>query len=238
MSLLKHAGTFGRRIAHDTSGVAMIEFAFVLPILALMGLTGAEMTNYITVKMRMSQMALSIADNAARIGNGTSLAAKTITEVDINDVFTGAQIQAGGLNLQTNGRVFLSQIIPVANPNTSLRYKVQWKRCYGVKTAVVALYPRAGQDPTNMALGMGPSGREVGAQDDNATMFVELHYFYKPLIKTDWAPATEIVETASMAVRDRRDLSDDTLKADGTTNPNPTHPLSVYKVAGVAASAC
>lgn len=215
------AGQLGRH----TGGVAMIEFAFVLPIVMLMSLTGAEMTNYITVKMRMSQLALSIADNAARMGNGTSLAAKTVTEADINDVFIGAQMTSGGLDLQTNGRVVLSSLQPDAAPATT--YRIAWQRCYGAQ-AHPSSYGVAGASGLT---GMGPAGRQVTAQPDNATMFVELYYVYKPLLKASWAPATTLVETASMAVRDRRDLSDDS----ATTN---LHPNGVYRVAGVTASTC
>ena len=215
-----------RRFAAQESGVAMIEFAFVLPIVVLMSLTGAELTHYITVKMRMSQIALSIADNAARMGNGTSLAAKTVTETDINDVFIGAQLGAGGLDLPNNGRVILSDLEPVASGATT--YTIKWQRCFGAKTHPSS-YGVTGN--TNMT-GMGPVGRQVTAQDANATMFVELYYVYKPVLKLAWAPTTTLTETASMAVRDRRDLSSDA----GTTNP--THPQGIYKVAGVTASTC
>ena len=219
-----------RRLAASTSGVAMLEFAFVLPIVVLMSLTGAELTNYITVKMRVSQLALTIADNAARMGNGSMLSAKTISESDINDVFAGAQLESGGLDLQANGRVILSDVEPVATPNTSARYKIRWKRCFGAKKSYVPLYPRSGQNVTSMT-GMGPVGREVTAQDDNATLFVEVYFVYKPLLKASWAPTATLTETASMAVRDRRDLTDDS----ATTN---LHPNGVYKVSGVTASTC
>jgi Flp pilus assembly protein TadG len=203
----------------------MLEFAFVLPVVLLMSLTGAELTNYITVKMRMSQLALSIADNAARMGNGSQLAAKTITEADINDVFAGAQTTSGTLDLQAKGRVILSSLQPdAANAG---RYKITWQRCYGQQTRA-STFGKAGDG--NLT-GMGPAGRQITAQPDNATMFVELYYVYKPLLKSAWAPTTTLVETASMAVRDRRDLTDDS----ATTN---LHPNGVYKVAGVTAAAC
>lgn len=226
---LRRLGRHARRLACHTGGVAMIEFAYVLPIVVLMSLTGAELTNYITVKMRMSQIALSIADNAARMGNGTSLAAKTITEADVNDVFTGAQMTSGGLDLTTNGRVILSDLEPSASPNTAGTYKIKWQRCFGAKTHA-STYGNAGA--INLP-GMGPAGRQITAQDDNATMFVELYYVYKPLLKAIWAPDTSMVEIASMAVRDRRDLSDDS-----ALGAAATHPQGIYKVAGVTASTC
>ena len=196
---------FARRLRADTRGLALLEFAFVLPILVLMSLTGAELTNYITVKMRMSQLALQIADDAGRMGSGSQLAAKSITETDINDLFIGANLQSGELSLQTNGRVVLSSLEPMANPNTTSKYKIRWQRCYGAKTTYTPAYGTAGQ--TNLT-GMGPAGRQVGAQDDNATMFVEVYYVYQPLIGLGTrAPSSNFTEIASMAVRDRRDMT-------------------------------
>lgn len=218
-----------RRFPRATGGLAMLEFAFTLPILLTMSLVGAELTNYITVKMRMSQLALSIADNAARMGNGTSLSAKTITEADINDVFIGAGFVSTGLNLASNGRVILSDLEPTSMPNTAGTYKIRWQRCFGQQTHA-STYGVAG---ATKLTGMGPAGRQVTAQDDNATMFVELYYVYQPLIKIGWAPTTTLTEIASMAVRDRRDLSDD-----NTSGSAATHPDGIYKMAGVTPSTC
>lgn len=222
-----------RRFQGDQSGLAMLEFAFTLPIFATLCLGGAEITNYVITKMRVSQIALHLADNAARIGSGTQLQAKTISESDINDLLTGADLQAGELGLFTNGRVIISSIEPDTT-NTG-KSQIRWQRCKGNKTAFTSNYGVAGA--TNLA-GVGPAGRQVAAATDGVTMFVEVRFQYTPLIKTSLSPTTEFDEIASMMVRDRRDTSDDSKNANGTTNSNPTHPLGVYKVTGVTASTC
>ena len=204
---MKHVRSLLSRLAplrRDTSGVAMLEFAFTLPILLTMGLTGAELTNYIITKMRISQLALHLADNAARIGSGSQLQAKTISETDINDLFTGAQLQSGDLDLRANGRVILSDVEPMSSGSS--KYKIGWQRCYGAKTTYVAQYPPKGQGKTNLD-GLGPEGRQTIAPDNGAAMFVEVYDEYKPLIRTGLSPDTKIVEIASMMVRDRRDLT-------------------------------
>ncbi|OYY72152.1 TadE/TadG family type IV pilus assembly protein [Sphingomonas sp. 28-63-12] len=201
--LIDRAARFGARLGQDRSGLALLEFAFTLPILLLMTLTGAELTNYITTKMRISQLALHLADDASRMGSGSQLAAKTITETDINDLFVGANLQSGELSLNTKGRVTLIDLEPVANPNTTNKYKIGWTRCYGGKTTHVSPY----RTPTTNLDGIGPTGRQVTAQDDNATMFVEVYYEYTPLVGGTLAPTTSFTEIASMSVRDRRDLS-------------------------------
>ncbi|MDQ2893698.1 MAG: pilus assembly protein [Pseudomonadota bacterium] len=193
------------RLAQNTSGLALLEFAFTLPILLTMSLTGAELTNYVTTRMRVSQMALQLADNAARMGKGTQITAKSISELDINDLLTGANLQSGELDLNGRGRVILSDLEPVANPNPTNKYKIVWQRCYGGKTAHASKYGKTGDTGLD---GIGPTGQLAVAQPDNATMFVEVYYEYKPLIGLgSLAPSTTMTETASMAVRDRRDLS-------------------------------
>lgn len=211
----------------------MLEFAFTLPIFATLCLSGAEITNYVITKMRVSQVALHLADNAARIGSGTQLQAKTISEADINDLLTGADMQAGELGLFTNGRVIISSIEP--DPANSGKSQIRWQRCKGSKTAFTSNY---GVAPATNLTGVGPTGRQVAAPSDGVTMFVEVRFQYTPLIKTSLTPTVEFDETASMMVRDRRDTSDDSKLANGSNNPSSTHPLGVYKVAGVTASTC
>ena len=180
-------------IARNTSGLALIEFAFTLPILLTLSLTGAELTNYVTTRMRVSQMALQLSDNAARMGKGTQITAKSISELDINDIMAGVQLQSGELDIANRGRVILSDLEPMANPNTTNKYKIVWQRCFGGKIAHNSGFGTAGQTNLN---GIGP------------TMFVEVYYEYKPIIGLgSLAPSTTITEIASMAVRDRRDLS-------------------------------
>ena len=215
---------FAQRLRSHTRGVAMLEFAFVLPIVILMSLGGAELTNYITVKMRISQIALQIADNAARMGNGTATQAKQVTETDINDLFIGAQMESAGLNLVTNGRVILSDL-ETKNAGSN-QYKIVWQRCYGTQ-AYTSPYPAAGA--TNLT-GLGPAGRQVTAQDSTPTMFVEIYYVYKPIVSGAIAQTLgltstpKITQIASMSVRDRRDLT-------GGTN-------GIYNTAGATPSNC
>lgn len=203
ISRLRRLRTLGR----DTGGAALIEFALTLPLLLTMGLTGAEITNYIITKMRISQIALHLADNAARIGSGSQLQAKSITETDINDLLTGAQLQSGELDLNANGRIIISSLEPVANPNTTGKYKIGWQRCKGAKTTHGSTYGTYNQSSGLNMSGMGPSGRQSNAPDGGSTMFVEVYYEYTPLIKTSLSPDTTMTEIASMMVRDRRDLS-------------------------------
>ncbi len=220
-----------RQLRHDTSGLALLEFAFILPIFLALSLTGAELTNYVITRMRVSQMALHLADNAARIGSGSQLQAKTISEADINDLLIGTGLQSGELDIYGQGRVIISSLEPVANPNPTNRYRIRWQRCKGTKTTHASSYGTVATG-TNIP-GIGPAGRQVTAPDNGVTMFVEVYYEYTPLVRTSLSPSTTMVEIASMMVRDRRDTSDDSNLGAASTHPN-----GVYRVAGVTPSSC
>ncbi len=201
---IKHARTLWR----DVRGVALIEFAYSLPILVSLGLGGTELTNYITTKMRVSQVALHLADHASRAGVGDPLAPKDLREIDINDVLTGAGLQGGNLDIYTQGRVILSSLEPMANPNpTPKKFKIAWQRCRGAK-AYTSTYGVAG---ARNLVGMGPAGRQVTAPDDGGTMFVEVSYTYRPLFLTSISdeviPSLNITSIATMPVRDRRNYA-------------------------------
>lgn len=201
MARLACLENLARRLVRDRSGLALVEFAFTVPILLALTLTGAEYTNYITTRMRVSQIALQIADNAARIGEGSPLQAKRISETDINDLLVGAGLQSGEMDVYGRGRVILSSLEPVATPNTTSRYRIAWQRCRGDGDHESTY---GDQGDTNL-VGMGPTGQQVTAPDDGATMFVEVYYEYRPLVSQRLVPTSTMVETASMMVRDRRD---------------------------------
>lgn len=238
---MKHGLTLLRmaaqRFGRDTSGLALLEFAFSLPILLAMSLTGAELTNYIITRMRVSQIALQLADNSARMGSGSQLESKKVYESDINDLLTGANFQASELNLFANGRVIISSVEP--HETTADRYRIRWQRCKGTMTSWASSH---GTPATVTSVeGVGPPNQLIIAPPSGVTMFVEVRYQYQPLVKTSLSPSREINEIASMMVRDRRDTSDDTkITVNGVqqNNPNWTRRDGVYKRDGVTPSEC
>ncbi len=201
----------------DNGGLALIEFAYSLTFLIPMVAYAGELANYGTTKMRISQVALHLADNGSRIGTGSLLTAKRINEAQINDLLTGAALQAGGLNLYANGRVFISSLEPIANPNPTNKFKISWQRCRGSNSTYTSTYGVAGATNLN---GIGPAGRQAVAPDDGAVIFAQVSYRYQPIFGVGWSPPLDIVDIAAMLVRDARDFT------------------QVYPVAGVTPSSC
>jgi TadE-like protein len=191
------------RLAADTSGLALVEFALATPILLIIFMGGAELTNYTVTKMRISQLALHIADNGSRIGADSLLTSPQVTETLINDMLAGADVQAGSLNLFTNGRVIISSLEPVASPNTTDKYKIHWQRCKG---ALSYTSPYPAQGATNLSY-MGPATMPVKAPDNSGVIYVEIAYSYQPIVSSKFVPQTLIKDIAAMTIRGDRDFN-------------------------------
>lgn len=206
-----------RRLKGDCSGLAMIEFAYSLPLLTIAGLYGAELANYATVKTRISQTAMEVADNASRIGENGVLQNIKIYESDINDLFTGAVYSDKDLGFAANGRIILSSL----TQNSDGGQWIQWQRCAG-SLSYNSSYGTAGDGATGTGFtGMGPSGNKITAAPDTAVMFVEIAYRYQPLFTNAWVPGpTLMTSIAAFNVRDDRDLT------------------QVYQQTGVTPSSC
>lgn len=197
------------RLRHDTSGLALIEFAYAMPAVMAMGMYGIETANLAQTHMRVSQVTLMLADNASRAGvDATGGTIQQLREIDINDVMQGVRLQSGArLDIPNNGRVTLSSL----ETNADGGQWIHWQRCLGMKQG-------AGWDSTNgkegdgktgtAFVGMGRTGAEVKAPEGEAVMYVEINYQYRSLFGTMTAivGSPVIRYTASYIVRDKREL--------------------------------
>lgn len=122
-----------RSLAHDRSGLALLEFALSLPIVMALGAYGLEISNLAMLNMRISQIALTLADNASRVGTFSSLSVMQLREVDMNDVLQAARYQGAGINLTTNGRITLSSLENIQQASdTAPVQRLHWQRCVGL----------------------------------------------------------------------------------------------------------
>ena len=212
-----------RRLRASTSGVAMTEFALALPLLLTAGLWGTEMANLAVTHMRISQLAIQIADNGARIGDTSTLENRKIYESDINDLLVGADLQAGGLKVFDRGRAIISSL--EVDSATGRQY-IHWQRCKGLKN-VTSSYGAAGDGLSGATIsGIGPAGNQVAAPAGGAVIFVELVYDYAPLVSSKFVGTAPITATAAFVVRDSRDLSQ--IYQRSSTSPDPISSCSTY----------
>lgn len=219
-TIVNRATRCARRLRTNTSGVAMIEFAYALPLLLVLGGYGIEMANLATVNQQVSQAALALADNMSRVGAESALSVVQIRESDVNDSFIGFKKQTGSLNITQNGRIILSSL----EQNASGGQWIHWQRCIGTKN-VQSSYGAEGTGATGTSFaGMGSASARITAPPSSAVMFVEVVYDYRSLFGTMFIPARTIRFEASYVVRDTRDLAGPS-GGDGVYNPG-TAPIA------------
>lgn len=202
-SLVARTRGLMRQLKRDSSGLALIEFAFSLPIFIGLGFYGVEVANLAITQMKMSQIALNMADNASRIGTlNSTLGAKVIDEAQINDVFQAASIQAGAAGIYQDGRTVLSSL----EVNAQGGQTIMWQRCKGMQFEDSDYGPEGtGATGTGFA-GMGPPGDKIRASNGTAVMYVELTYTYHPLFGSMFMEEQELRQEAAYTVRDAREI--------------------------------
>lgn len=195
-----------RRLKRGISGVATIEFALTLPIFMTVGFYGIEISYMSSINMQVSQIALSLADNASRLQQtNNNTVAPTVTEADITSVMTGALIQGGTINLEENGRLILSSL--EKDPATGKQF-IHWQRCRG-QLAVQSMY---GNDSNRNGLvgpqitSMGRGATKITANTGIAVMFAEVVYEHRGLFGSLFIDPITYRQEAAFIVRDVRDL--------------------------------
>lgn len=213
---------FARRLRGDASGLALVEFGLAAPILLALGTYGIETANLAITHMKVSQIALTLADNSSRVGESSPLALKKLRESDINDALQAVRVQGAGIELTTRGRVTLSSL----QRNADGGQWIKWQRCVGLKPYNSTYgVTNDGQTGTSL-LGMGASTNRIAAPPGGAVMFVEIRYDYKPIVSSTLLGTPRIEYTAAFIVRDQRDLT----QIYNSGNATPVSACSAYTV--------
>lgn len=186
-----------RRLLADNSGLALIEFAFVLPFLLTIAMVGVETARLAITVLRLNQIAMLAADNAARVRT-------SIDEADVNELMVGLNFAGNGIELGDYGRVIVSTLESNGKTGGNAGYKITWQRCYGSKN-VTSSYGLEGAGASNatMSAGMGPAGQKIKPVNNTALIFAEVRYDYHPLIAPAFMGEMELSALQSFPVRDR-----------------------------------
>lgn len=192
----------------DRRGIAVVEFAYAMPVLLVLGFMGAEVANLATTNMKLSQVTLTAADNASRLGEASTLSVRQLREQDINDVFEAARLQARGMELYRNGRMIISSV----QKDASDFQHIAWQRCRGTKPGQTSAFGTQGTkaSASNQPLDkISASGRSILASTDGAVILVETFYDYQPVADFSFSALGKrtLGSVAVFTVRDKRDLS-------------------------------
>lgn len=186
------------RLRGCQSGVAMVEFALSLPVLTTLGLFGLETANLAMANLRVSNIAMLTADNAARVRD-------SIDEANVNELMTGAKMSGDNISFRQNGRIILSSIEPntAGSGGASTGQWIRWQRCDGAKH-VSSSYGLQGAGQTNNSIqAVGPAGNQISASPGSAVMMVEVVYDYQPIVSNALLGARTIRYESAFNVRQR-----------------------------------
>ena len=207
-------------VTADSSGAVIIEFAFVMPLFLLLSMTALELVNLALANMRMSQIAMTAADNLSRAKTSVPLGLPRLREVDINDTLLGVDIQGGDLfDVLGEGRIIVSSL----QRTSTGRQTIAWQRCKG-RLNVTSRYGAEGATQPGSGTagfqGMGTGATRLRTEANSAIIFAEVIYDYDPIIG-DWLLGTiRIRKEAAFYVRDDRDLVGGP-QGNGMYNPTP-----------------
>jgi len=191
------AARLARRLRGCESGLAFVEFALSLPVLVTLSLVGLETANLAMAHLRVSNIAMIAADNAARVRD-------RIDEANVIELLTGAKMTGDNIRFRQNGRIILSSIEPNApSGGASNGQWIRWQRCDGAKN-VASNYGPEGTGQTSSSLqAVGPSGNQISASSGTAIMLVEVVYDYQPLVSNSIFGARQIRYESAFNVRQR-----------------------------------
>ena len=216
------AACFAASMRDCRSGLAFMEFAFALPVVLALGLLGLETANYAMANLRVSNIAMLTADNAARVRD-------SIDEADIVELFTGAKMSGNNISFAQNGRIVLTDLEPTT---TGGKQWVRWQRCDGALNYTptpTALRPMTASgtvitngteiyntDRTNTSsapssetkatlTSVGTGTNVISAQAGSAVMLVEVAYNYQPVIPNSFLQGRQITYVSAFNVRQRTD---------------------------------
>ncbi len=213
---------FAGSLRDDRSGVAFIEFAFALPVVLALGLLGLETANYAMANLRVSNIAMLTADNAARVRD-------SIDEGDIVELMTGAKMSGSNIDFAQNGRIILTDL---ERHSTDDLQWVRWQRCDGALNYTspnAALRPLTSggtaitngteiYNPDRFTTSSNPSSQTkasltqvgtganvISAAPGTAVMLVEVAYDYQPVIPNSFLEGRRITYVSAFNVRQRTD---------------------------------
>ncbi len=186
-----------RRLHRDDGGVALTEFAFAAPLLLVMTLGGLETANLALTHLRVSQIAMTVADNAGRVDT-------TIDEADIYEVFEGAELVGEAIDFESNGRLVLSSLEHNGQTGDDEGQMINWQRCMGTLDVDPAYGTQGiGRENDDLENGMGADGNRIVSAPGTAVMFVEVTYEYQPLIDNTILGERQIRYESAFNVRER-----------------------------------
>lgn len=175
MSHTKHQPVRDLWRAHG--GMAMVEFALVLPVLMTLFYGTIEVTRYILIAQKVEKLAHSVADLTAQ--------SDTATIATLNQVMAAASDIMSPYTMGSNGRIIISSLYRA--PSTA-NATISWRHQGGGTLTATSQVGLVGATPTMLA-GFTFEEREN-------VIVAEVYYQFSPLISSQFFGTTTIYRSA------------------------------------------
>ncbi|MEO1490004.1 MAG: TadE/TadG family type IV pilus assembly protein [Pseudomonadota bacterium] len=168
-----------RELGRDAAGLALIEFAYTLPIFVGFGLVGIEFTNVVLAHQKTERIASTIADQVASNQVPPN-------ERQIRDMFGAVDLIASPFDFDANGNVIITAVVGIRDPeDDEIQNKIAWQRCR-VKDGFESTIGEQWEDSIDVA-----DGPEVDLPNDieltqnQMVIVVEVFFPYSEIISAE-----------------------------------------------------
>lgn len=184
-----------KKIIKNTSGIALTEFALILPMFVFMVVGGMELAWEAVTRQRIQAIASTSADNAARKRG-------VIDEADISEIIAAIKQNAEGLNFEEDGKIVISSVQRNSANNGNW---IRWQRCFGEKNKESS-YGAEGKGQNNSSFSKISNDPNLRPPAGNAIIIAEIEYNHKPLVTDAYFGQKTFTYESVQIVRDRQDL--------------------------------
>jgi len=175
----RRIGDLFTKLKADCAGLALIEFAYTLPIFLGFGLVGIEFTNVVLAHQKTERVASTLADQVASNQIPPN-------ERQIEDMFEAVQLIAEPFDFDPGGNAILTAVVGVYDEDDDeVQNKVAWQRC-SVKDSYESKVGKQWTGTSDIA-----DGPEATLPND-----IELGQNQMVIVSEVYFPYTEIVSAA------------------------------------------
>jgi Flp pilus assembly protein TadG len=126
----------GLRFGLAQQGVAMVEFALMLPVLLTLFLGTVEVTRFVLVTQKVEKLAHTVSDVTAQ--------SKTVTNATLNQVLVASSDIMNPYSLNTNGRVIISSLYRApGTPDALVNWRYQGAGTFSASSKLGAVGAKA-----------------------------------------------------------------------------------------------
>ncbi|MEO0591371.1 MAG: hypothetical protein AAFZ11_12555 [Pseudomonadota bacterium] len=177
LSILK-LGPFAflRQLARDTGAIAMIEFAYTLPVFVGFGLVGIECTNLVLAHQKAERIASTLADQVA--GNMIPP-----NEAQIGDMFEAANQIAAPFEFDGEGNAIITAVLGAYDvAEDEVQNKIAWQRC-SAQGRITSGIGREWAGSDNIAEGPQVDlPNDIELDQNEMVIVTEVYFPYRPIV--------------------------------------------------------